>query len=109
MKDESGLSSVETARTLLLQATVSPGAMDALQALGAAVAAGGVPLRTLDLVNLLVSQINGCGVCLFGDLRAARKHGETDDRLAVLAAWRDTPFFSDAERRSAVYEAPVSA
>jgi AhpD family alkylhydroperoxidase len=79
-------------------AMILPGAMGALQALGAAVAAGGVPMRTLDLVNMRVSQINGCGVCLLGDVRAAKKHGETDDRLVVLAGWRDAPFFSPAER-----------
>jgi AhpD family alkylhydroperoxidase len=79
-------------------AMVVPGAMDALQALGAAIAAGGVSPTTIELVNLRVSQINGCGVCLLGHVHAAKKRGETDDRLAVVAGWRDAPFFSDAER-----------
>jgi AhpD family alkylhydroperoxidase len=79
-------------------AMVVPGAMEALQALGAAIAARGVPQTTIDLVNLRASQINSCGVCLLGDVRAAKKHGETDDRLAVVAGWRDAPFFTDAER-----------
>jgi AhpD family alkylhydroperoxidase len=78
-------------------AMVVPGAMEGLQAVGAAVAAS-LPIRTIDLVNLRVSQINGCGVCLLGDVRAAKKHGETDERLAVVAGWREAPFFSDAER-----------
>ena len=43
------------------------------------------------------SQINGCGVCL-GAVVKARKDGETDQRLFTLSAWRDTPYFSDAER-----------
>jgi AhpD family alkylhydroperoxidase len=81
-------------------AMVVPGAMDALQAVGAAIAECGVPERIIDLVNLRVSQINGCGVCLLGDVNAARKHGETEDRLATVAAWRETPFFTDAERAS---------
>jgi AhpD family alkylhydroperoxidase len=79
-------------------AFVVPGAMDALQALGAAIAATSLPVRTIDLVNLRVSQINGCAVCLLGDLRAAQQHGETDERIAVVAGWREAPFFSDAER-----------
>jgi AhpD family alkylhydroperoxidase len=79
-------------------AFIVPGAMEALQALAAAVAASALPVRTIDLVNLRVSQINGCGVCLLGDVRAAKKHGETDERLAVVAGWREAPFFSGAER-----------
>jgi AhpD family alkylhydroperoxidase len=79
-------------------AMIVPGVMDALQALGGAVAATGLPVRTIDLVNLRVSQINGCGVCLLGHVHAAKKHGETDDRLAVVAGWREAPFFTGAER-----------
>jgi AhpD family alkylhydroperoxidase len=79
-------------------AMIVPGAMEALQAVGAAVAATGLPVRTIDLINLRVSQVNGCGVCLLGDVRAAKKHGETDERLAVVAGWREAPFFTDAER-----------
>ncbi len=75
-----------------------PAAMDALQALGAAVAQGGVPTGTLELVHLRVSQINGCSVCLDGHSRIARKAGETDERLSTVAAWRDAPYFTDAER-----------
>src|SRR5881397_1830264 len=79
-------------------AMIVSGAMEALQAVGATVGATGLPVRTIDLVNLRVSQINGCGVCLLGDVRAAKRHGETDDRLAVVAGWREAPFFTDAER-----------
>ncbi|MDQ6614562.1 MAG: carboxymuconolactone decarboxylase family protein [Actinomycetota bacterium] len=75
-----------------------PAAMDALQALGAAIAQGGVPTRTLELVHLRASQINGCSVCLDGHNRIARKAGETDERLSTVAAWRDAPYFTDAER-----------
>ncbi len=44
------------------------------------------------------SQINGCGVCLVGHVRGAKKRGETDDRIAAVAGWRDAPFFTEAER-----------
>jgi AhpD family alkylhydroperoxidase len=77
---------------------IFPEAMTALQALGASVEKGGVPPRTLGLVHLRASQINGCSVCVDMHPRIARKSGETDERLFALAAWRDTPYFTDAER-----------
>jgi AhpD family alkylhydroperoxidase len=76
---------------------VIPDAMTAIRSLNEAVQQGGVPQRTLDLVHLRASQINGCAVCL-GAATKARKDGETDERLFTLVAWRDTPYFSDAER-----------
>lgn len=75
-----------------------PGAMDALMALGAAGGRAGLPARTRELVHLRASQINGCGVCVVGHGRAARKLGETDERLWAVAGWRDAPFFDGAER-----------
>ena len=79
-------------------AFVVPNAMDALQALGTAVGNGSVPKGTLELVHLRASQINGCSVCLDGHSRAAKKAGETDERLFTLAAWREAPYFTDSER-----------
>src|SRR5918992_258374 len=79
-------------------AFVVPDAMQALQALGKTVQEGGVPPKTLELVNLRASQINGCGVCAVQHPRIARKLGETDERLFAVAAWRDAPYFTDAER-----------
>lgn len=79
-------------------AFVVPGAMDALRAIGKAVEDGGVPPRTLELMYLRASQINGCAVCAVQHPRLARKLGETDERLFAVAAWRDTPYFTDAER-----------
>jgi AhpD family alkylhydroperoxidase len=78
-------------------AIVLPDAMTAIRSLNEAVQQGGVPQRTLDLVHLRTSQINGCSVCL-GAAAKARKDGETDERLFTLVVWRDTPFFTDAER-----------
>jgi AhpD family alkylhydroperoxidase len=75
-----------------------PGVFDALQALAAASAVAGLPRSTRELVNLRASQINGCAVCLDMHVRGARKAGVTDGQLATVAAWRDAPYFSDAER-----------
>jgi AhpD family alkylhydroperoxidase len=79
-------------------AAIIPGAWQAIQSLVAANEETGVPAATKALVHLRVSQINGCSSCLYGGAAQARKAGETDDRLATVAAWRDAPFFTDAER-----------
>jgi AhpD family alkylhydroperoxidase len=79
-----------------------PGALESLQAFSAAVRdaadRAGLPRSTVDLVELRASQINGCAVCLDMHTRGARKAGETDERLSTVAAWRETPYFTDAER-----------
>ena len=79
-------------------AKVLPYTEQAIQFLTKATRAGGVAEPTLELVHLRVSQINGCGFCVDNGARSARKNGESDDRLAAVAAWRDTPYFTDAER-----------
>jgi AhpD family alkylhydroperoxidase len=73
-------------------------AMQPMQALWKSVEKGGVPPRTLGLVHLRVSQINGCSFCVDGGSRSAKKAGETDERLFAVAAFRDAPYFTDAER-----------
>jgi AhpD family alkylhydroperoxidase len=75
-----------------------PGAMAALQRLGAAVRHAGLPATTLYLIELRASQINGCSVCADMHSRELRAAGESDERIFTLAAWRETPYFSDAER-----------
>ena len=73
-------------------------AMRALQTLGNSAEQHGVPSRTIALVHLRASQINGCGVCLDMHGRDLRKMGESDERLFGLAAWREMPYFTAAER-----------
>jgi AhpD family alkylhydroperoxidase len=58
----------------------------------------GLPLATQALVHLRASQINGCSYCVDGGVKHARKAGEKEERLATVAAWREAPYFSDAER-----------
>ncbi len=79
-------------------AMVLPGAYDALQALHKAIAQGGVSRTTLELVNLRASQINSCSVCVDMHWRALRKLGEKDERIFAVAAWREAPYYNDAER-----------
>jgi len=53
---------------------------------------------TLELVQLGARQIDECSVCVASGGRAARRAGEREERLATVAAWREAPYFSDAER-----------
>jgi AhpD family alkylhydroperoxidase len=79
-------------------AMIVPDAMQALYALSASVKKGGVPASTISLVHLRASQINGCSVCIDMHARELKSAGETDERLFAVAAWRDAPYFTDAER-----------
>ena len=79
-------------------AMMFPDAMKALLALHASAEHGGVPAKTIGLVEVRASQINGCSVCLDMHTRSMKQAGETDERLLTVAAWRDAPYFSDAER-----------
>src|SRR3712207_4830102 len=73
------------------------GAMDALNALAKAISRGRAPIPS-ELVHLRASQINGCSVCVDMHAKAARAAGESEERVFAVAAWRETPFFTDAER-----------
>jgi AhpD family alkylhydroperoxidase len=69
-----------------------------MQALQHDVEEGIVPAATLMLAAMRGSQVNGGSACLYADAAAARKAGVTDDQLTAVAAWRRSPFFTDAER-----------
>jgi AhpD family alkylhydroperoxidase len=79
-------------------ADLLPGTVDAINTLYKAAHSAGLPSAVLELVHLRASQINGCSPCVDAGARAMRRNGETDERLFTVAAWRDTPYFSDAER-----------
>jgi AhpD family alkylhydroperoxidase len=75
-----------------------PGAMENLQSLSKSLEDSGVPKTTIELMNMRASQINGCSVCLDMHTRALKKLGEQDTRIFVLASWRETSYYTDAER-----------
>jgi AhpD family alkylhydroperoxidase len=75
-----------------------PDAVKAINLLYKAAHSAGVPGSTLELVHLRASQINGCSACVDSGARTARKNGETEERLFAVAAWRETPYFTGAER-----------
>lgn len=78
-------------------AFVVDGAMDALNALSKAISRARVPVSR-ELVHLRASQINGCSVCVDMHAKGARASGESEERVFAVAAWREAPYFSDAER-----------
>jgi len=75
-------------------AAVLPGAWQAVVALNKASDSGGVPADTMELVHLRVSQVNACSACLASSAKSA----QSPERIATVAAWRDSPYFTDAER-----------
>jgi AhpD family alkylhydroperoxidase len=79
-------------------AIVIPGALEALQKLMASASDAGIPRTTHYLVHVRASQINGCSVCLDMHSRELGHAGESNKRIFTIAAWREAPYFSDAER-----------
>ena len=79
-------------------AMVVPGAMQALMALNESSIKAGLPKRIVDMVHLRASQINGCSLCVAMHAADLKKENETEERLWTVAAWREAPWFTDAER-----------
>lgn len=77
---------------------VSPQGLKAMRDLEMHVRGSGIERILLELVKTRVSQINGCAYCIDMHTQDARAAGESEQRLHALAAWQDTPFFSERER-----------
>ena len=75
-----------------------PGAVKTLFHTGAYLKKSSIEEKLQELVSFRVSQINGCAYCLDMHGKDARAHGETEQRLYALSAWRETPFFTTRER-----------
>jgi AhpD family alkylhydroperoxidase len=82
----------------LLPNQIAPEGYAALRNVEVYLARSGLPKRLIELVKMRSSQINGCAYCLDVHAKDARKAGETEQRLYLLNAWRDSPLFSPAER-----------
>src|ERR1700719_4274331 len=76
----------------------APDTIKALSALEAQVQASGLEQSLIELVKTRASQINGCAFCINMHTADARKHGETEQRLYLLNAWRESPVYTDRER-----------
>ena len=78
-------------------AFILPEAMQAMFALNNSIE-GKLPLRTRKLVHLRASQINGCSVCVDMHAKELQKDGTPLEHIFAVAAWRETPYYSEAER-----------
>ena len=78
--------------------TLAADGYKAMLSLESFISRSGAPQRTLHLVKLRASQINGCSFCVDMHSRDAKKDGDSDERLFAVAAWREAPYFTDAER-----------
>jgi AhpD family alkylhydroperoxidase len=77
---------------------VAPELVQALLELGRKVSGSGLEPSLLGLIKTRASQINGCAYCLHMHTREARHAGETEERLYLLSAWRESPLFTQRER-----------
>ena len=73
-------------------------AMKAMYGMGIYLSKSKVEQALLELIYFRVSQINGCAYCLDMHTKDLREIGESEQRLYVLPAWREAPFYSDRER-----------
>ena len=77
---------------------IAPETMKAAVALETVLAKSGLETSLYHLVKTRASQINGCAYCIHMHTKDARGHGETEERLYLLDAWRESPLYSDRER-----------
>ena len=76
----------------------APEIMESMLALDKAVATSGLEHDLMLLVKIRASQINACAFCIKMHTKDARAHGETEERLYLLDAWREAPIYTDRER-----------
>jgi AhpD family alkylhydroperoxidase len=89
---------METARLSLFGTDATTALVQHLGEAGRSIAESGLPKLTQELVKLRASQINGCGFCTDMHAKDALHAGESQDRLNLVAAWREATVFTDAER-----------
>lgn len=82
----------------LKYAEVDPASIRAMGHLQDYVAQSNLDPQLLELIKIRASQINGCAFCLDMHTQDARAAGESEQRIFTLDAWREAPFFTDAER-----------
>lgn len=87
---------------------VAPTVYRAMLALESEVRSSGLDGRLLDLVRLRASQINGCAYCIDMHSKDLRADGESEQRLYLLDAWRESPFYSERERAALAWTEAVT-
>jgi AhpD family alkylhydroperoxidase len=94
--------------TRIAYAEVAPEALKAMLALETHVRRAGLPRPLIELIYMRVSQINRCAYCIDMHSKDARAAGETEQRLYALTSWRETPFFTEAERAALAWAEAVT-
>jgi AhpD family alkylhydroperoxidase len=87
---------------------VAPETVNALMSLEKQVSSSGLEQSLIELVKTRASQINGCAYCINMHTQDARKHGETEQRLYLLNAWRESPVYTDRERAALAWTDAVT-
>ena len=95
-------------KELLNYAKASPEAVAAFRGVETYVRNCGIEHSLLELIKTRASQINGCAFCIDMHTKDARAKGETEQRLYALAAWEETPFFSERERAALAWAEAVT-
>ena len=88
--------------------SLNPGAMNAMFGLGKYLSQTALDKRLLDLINLRVSQINGCAYCIDMHWKDLRATGENEQRLYGLDAWRESPYYTERERAALAWAEAVT-
>lgn len=86
----------------------APDLMKVLLELKTAVDDCGLEPALIHLVNLRISQVNGCSYCVDMHSREAREHGEGEQRVFLVSAWKESPLFSDRERAAFAWAETVT-
>jgi len=87
---------------------LSPDGYKAMVGLETYLAKCGLEVNLIHLIKLRASQLNGCAYCIDMHTKDARAHGESEQRLYALPAWRETPFFSARERAALAWTEVVT-
>jgi AhpD family alkylhydroperoxidase len=82
----------------LIPFEVAPGALKPMIELEKNLKNSGLEHSLIELVKTRASQINGCAYCIHMHTKDARANGESEERLYLLSAWRESPLYSDRER-----------
>src|SRR5215469_5237328 len=88
--------------------TAFPEAWTAVRNLEQAIRASGLEASLLELIKIRASQLNGCAYCLDMHTKDARAKGETEQRIYVLPAWREAPFYTPRERAALAWTEAVT-
>lgn len=87
---------------------IAPGLMKQVRALNQAVEESGLEMSLLHLVKLRASQINGCSFCVDMHSKEALRDGDTQQRVILVSAWKESPLFSERERAAFAYTEAVT-